>query len=165
LCFTLSYQWNYIVMCWNVTIDGFGLMTRFIVHFDTAYDYTSQLTIMHARTYSVQLKGSLLCTQKPSIQHYPETVQSSLHPCFEFFQINSLCISHLPLCIMSSLNHFNLITIIMLNEEFKLGSSSLHNLLQPPVTPSFLLQNILLRSMFSNTPNTLSLCSCIWVGD
>jgi hypothetical protein len=42
----------------NVTTDGFGLMTRFIVHLDIARDYTLQFTITythvrppHARTH------------------------------------------------------------------------------------------------------------------
>jgi hypothetical protein len=35
-----------------VTIDGFGLMTRFNAHFDTARDYTLQFTVTHARTHT-----------------------------------------------------------------------------------------------------------------
>lgn len=49
LCFILSYQRNYIVMCQKVTIDWFGLMTRFMVHFTTVHNYILQFTITHVR--------------------------------------------------------------------------------------------------------------------
>jgi hypothetical protein len=51
-----------------------------------------------------------------------------------------------------------LITLTILGEEYKLCSSSLCSVLQPPVTSSLLGPNILLSTLFSNT---LNLCSSL----
>ncbi|PNF19927.1 hypothetical protein B7P43_G11504, partial [Cryptotermes secundus] len=52
----------------------------------------------------------------------------------------------------------DLIVLIILREEYKLRTSSLCSLLQPPVTSSLFSPNILLNTLFSNT---LSLCSSL----
>jgi hypothetical protein len=45
----------------------------------------------------------------------------------------------------------DLIILIILEEEYKLWSSSLYNFLYPPVTSSLFGPNILLNTLFSNT--------------
>jgi hypothetical protein len=50
----------------------------------------------------------------------------------------------------------HLITLIIFSEAYKLQSSSLCSLLQPPATSSLLGPNILLRMLFSNTLNPCS---------
>jgi hypothetical protein len=53
---------------------------------------------------------------------------------------------------------FDLITIIKFGKAYKLWSSSLYSLLQPPTTLSLLGPNILLSTLFSDS---LNLCSCL----
>jgi hypothetical protein len=42
-----------VVTLWSVTIDSFGLMIRFIAHFDTVHDYTLHFTITHTLVSTV----------------------------------------------------------------------------------------------------------------
>jgi hypothetical protein len=56
----------------------------------------------------------------------------------------------------------DLIILIILNEDYKLFSSSLLNFLHPPVTSSLFDPNMLLSTLFSNA---LSLCSTLNVRD
>jgi hypothetical protein len=58
--------------------------------------------------------------------------------------------------------HLELITLIIFGEVYKLRSSSLCSLLQPPATSSLLGPNILFSTLFSNT---LNLCSSLSVRD
>jgi hypothetical protein len=55
-----------------------------------------------------------------------------------------------------------LIILIILGEEYKLGSSSLCSFLQRPVTSFLFSPNILLNTLFSDTP---SLCSYLNIRD
>jgi hypothetical protein len=50
----------------------------------------------------------------------------------------------------------HLIALITFGDAYKLRSSSLHSLLQPPATSSLIGPNILLSTLFSNTINLFS---------
>jgi hypothetical protein len=58
-------------MCWNVTIDGFGLMTQFIAHFDRACDYTLQFTISLSLSHTHTHAHKQTNTQKHTHTHTP----------------------------------------------------------------------------------------------
>jgi len=116
-------------------------------------------------------KGSLLNLQVPTTCPYPEPDQSSpcpyhstswrsililfSHLCLGLpsglfpFQ-NHVCTSPLPImCYMPNPPHLDLITQIILGEEYRSLNSSLF--LHSAVTLSLLDPNILLSTMFSNT--------------
>jgi len=69
-----------------------------------------------------------------------------------------------PMCATHPVNHIflDLLTLIAADEEYKLWSSSLCSLLQPPATSSLLGPIILLITLFTNT---LNLCSSLKAKD
>jgi hypothetical protein len=127
-------------------------------------------------------EGSLLCSQKLPTRPYPETHQfSPYHPSYlseihydalllptsrsswwtlSFSHQNLICIRLLPMHASFPAHPIllDLITLIMLGEEYKLWSSSLCSFHQPPITSSLFEPNILLSTLFANI---LSLCSSL----
>jgi hypothetical protein len=59
---------EFVFVClWDVTIDGFGLMARFIVYFDTALNYTLQFTITYTHTHTHTYIYTLVFTVRSSL--------------------------------------------------------------------------------------------------
>jgi len=77
---------------------------------------------------------------------------------FEFYDRNFVCISHLShACYIPWLILLGFITLMISDEEYKLRSSSLCSILQPPAASSILGPNILLSTLFSNTLHVVAL--------
>jgi hypothetical protein len=90
------------------------------------------------------------------IPQYTYILSSGLFP--SSFSLNTLYVHHTHTCYMwcifhsPSLNH----SIIIYVKKWKLRSSSLRNFLQSPVTSYLFGPNILISTLFSNTPSLYS---------
>jgi hypothetical protein len=90
---------------------------------------------------SILMLSIHLCLGLPSGLFHSGFPTNNLYT-FLFSPIRTTCPAHLIL---------NLIILIILEEEYKLCSSSLCSFLHLPITPSFSGPNILLSTLFSNT--------------
>jgi hypothetical protein len=141
----------------------------------------------HSRTSQrfMEPEGSLLCSQEPSTDPYPEPDRSSLYHLILSILILSthlhlglpsgLFLSGFPTNILyavlfspiratcpAHLTPLDLIILIMSGEDYKSSSFSLCSFLQPPVASSLFGPNILLSTLYSNT---VSPCSSLNVRD
>jgi hypothetical protein len=113
-------------------------------------------------------EGSLSCSQEPSTEADQPSPHYSTLPQFHFNIIfphksrlskwstpfwrsheNLVCITLLTM--HATCNFLDLFILIIVDEEYKLLSSSLCNFLQLPITPTLFSPNILPNNLFSQT--------------
>ena len=100
-------------------------------------------------SHLLQIPPNIIHPSKPTSPQWSPSLrflhQDPIHPLSS--TIRATCPAHFIL--------LNFITCTILGEEYKSFSSSLYNLLHSPVTSSLLSPNILLNTMFSNTPASI----------